>query len=126
MWNLSENVLQNQESKALKTTASLAEIVQVVARAAADEAGAAEAGAAVAEGVLLSEQPRQGAREAGEAAAAPAAAAAAAVPDEEESQEESGPELAAGSGELERAAELERRAREKLARWRESEGADGW
>ena len=49
-----------------------------------------------------------------------------AVPDEEESQEESGPELAAGSGELERAAELERRAREKLARWRESEGADGW
>ena len=101
--------------------------MQVVARAAADEAGAAEAGAAVAEGVLLSEQPRQGAREAGEAGeAAPAATAAAAVPDEEESQEESGPELAAGSGELERAAELERRAREKLARWRESEGADGW
>ena len=78
----------------------------------------------MAEGVLLSEQPRQGAREAGEAA--PAAAAATAVPDEEESQEESGPELAAGSGELERVAELERRAREKLARWRESEGADGW
>ena len=55
----------HMESKALKTTASLAEIVQIVARAAADEAGAA---------VAQGEQPRPGAREAGEATAAAAAA----------------------------------------------------
>ena len=102
----------HMESKALKTTASLAEIVQIVARAAADESGAA---------VVEGEQPHQGAREAGEATAA-GAAAAAGVPDEEERA----PELAEESAKLDRAAELEKRASEKLARWRSSEGADGW
>ena len=80
----------HMESKALKTTASLAEIVQIVARAAADEAGAA-----VAQG------------------------------------EQRDPELAAENAELDGEAELEltpqeKRAIEKLARWRSSEGADGW
>ena len=87
----------HMESKALKTTASLAEIVQIVARAAADEAGAA-----VAQGESWC-----------------------AV------EEERDPELVAENAELDGEAELEltpqeKRAIEKLARWRSSEGADGW
>lgn len=51
--------LSHMEAKALKTTASLTEIVQIVARAAADEADRAEG-----------KPPRRGPREAGEAAVA--------------------------------------------------------